>query len=210
MLASDLSNPEFVGARNPDHGLFVEFYWHEPVDAWASKEQSQQQQKKVVVKLAKQIYCRTMVPGDKQTIWEEPCRPHHQQRFPREWMAWQIAEGIIGGEGEIPGWKLSEWPELTEDQVRELMYLRFQTVEQVAGANDKQIQGMGMGGLALREKAKAALKNRMGAETVAALEAKDKEMAELKANMAAMQEQMQALLAAQGGKRETIKLKGEA
>jgi hypothetical protein len=190
MLASDFANPEFSGAKNPDSGLFVEFYWHEPVDAWASREQSQLAQKKVVVKGAKTIYCRIMVPGDKQTIWEEAVREHHKQRFPREWMAWQISEGLIGGDGDIPGWKLSEWPELTEDQVRELLHLRFQTVEQLAGATDRQLQGIGMGGVALKEKARVALRNRMGAETREALEAERAEKEELKARL----EKLEALL----------------
>lgn len=183
MLASDLNNPEFVGARNPDTGLFVEFYWHEPVDAWSSREKSQQEQRNVVVKGAKQPFCRIMVPGVKETIWEEAVAERHKQRFPQQWLAWQIAEGLIGGNEDIPGWKLAEWDELNSDQVRELLYLRFQTVEQLAGANDKQIQGIGMGGLMLREKARVALRNRMGAETKAALDAKDKENEELKARL---------------------------
>jgi hypothetical protein len=187
MLATDLNNPEFVGARNPDHGLFVEFYWHEPVDAWKSREESQRLQKKVVVKGEKTIYCRTMVPGRKDTIWEEVVREHHKQRFPREWLAWQISEGLVGGDGDIPGWKLSEWPELNEDQVRELLYLRFQTVEQLAGATDHQLQGIGMGGLELRQKARVALGNKMGAETKAVLEAKEKETEELKARLAKLE-----------------------
>lgn len=187
MLASDLSNPEFVGAKNPDSGLHVEFYWHEPVDAWASRQQSQEMQKKVVVKGDKAVYCRIMVPGDKQTIWEEAVREHHKQRFPRQWMAWQISEGIIGGDGDIPGWKLSEWDELGEDQLRELTFMRFHTVEQLAGANDKQLQGIGMGGLQLKEKAKVALRNRMGAETREALEAERAEKEELKARLAKLE-----------------------
>lgn len=180
MLASDANNPEFVGAKNPDSGLYVEFFWNEPVDGWASREESQKQQRNVVVKLAKQPFIRIMVPGDKSTIWEEAVADRHKQRFPNQWMAWQISEGIIGGDGDIPGWKLAEWPELGEEQVRELLYLRFQTVEQLAGANDRQVQGLGMGGVMLREKARVALRDRMGAETKAALDAKDKENQELR------------------------------
>lgn len=196
MLASDAGNPDFVGAKNPDSGLHVEFYWHEPVDAWKSREESQAQQKRVVVKGEKTVYCRIMVPGDKQTIWEEAVRDHHKQRFPRQWMAWQISEGIIGGDGEIPGWRLSEWDEINEEQVRELTYLRFQTVEQLAGATDRQLQGIGMGGLQLKEKAKVALRNRMGAETREVLEKERAEKEELKARLAKMEEVMAKLMPA--------------
>lgn len=189
-LASDLDNQEFMGARNPDSGLHVEFYWHEPVDAWSSREKSMEQQRNVVVKLPKQPFCRVMVPGVKETIWEEAVAERHKQRFPRQWLAWQISEGLVGGVEDIPGWKLGEWDELTPDQVRELLYMRFQTVEQVAGANDRQIQGIGMGGILLRDKARVALRNRMGAETKAALEAKDAENVELRARLDRLEKAM--------------------
>lgn len=187
MLASDMNNPEFTGAKNPDDGLYKEFFWHEPVDAWASREESNKLQRRVIVKLPKQPFVRIMVPGDKTSIWEGAVTEAIKQRFPREWMAWQIQEGLIGGEADIPGWKLSEWDELSADQVRELLYMRFQTVEQLAGASDKQVQGIGMGGVSLREKARVALRNRMGAETREALEAERAEKEELKARLAKLE-----------------------
>lgn len=193
-LASDLNNPEFVGAKDPDSGLHVEFYWHEPVDGWASREESNKQQRNVVVKLKKTPFVRIMVPGVKESIWEQEVSEAQKQRFPRQWMAWQIAEGLIGGDGDIPGWKLAEWEELNADTVRELLYLRFQTVEQVAGATDKQIQGIGMGGVELRAKARVALRNKMGAETREALEAERAEKEALKARL----EKLEAALLAMG------------
>lgn len=194
MLASDVNNADFVGAKDPDSGLYVEFFWHEPVDAWASREASIAAQRKVVVKLAKTAFIRIMVPGDKTSEFTAEVSEAHKQRFPRQWLAWQISEGLIGGEGDIPGWKLSEWDEINADQVRELLYMRFQTVEQLAGANDRQIQGIGMGGLALREKARVALRNKMGSETREAMEARDSENAQLKERLARMEEAMAKLL----------------
>lgn len=194
MLASDLNNPEFAGARNPDSGLYVEFFWHEAVDAWASREKSNAEQRNVVVKLPKAPFIRIMVPGDKTSEWTGEVSEALKRRFPQQWMAWQINEGLIDSVGDIPGWKLDEWDELEDDLKRELKHMRFQTVEQLAGASDKQIQGIGMGGLALRERAKVALRNKMGAETRAALEAKDAETKALKEQMAAMQAQMAQLL----------------
>lgn len=201
MLASDVNNPEFVGAKDPDSGLYVEFFWHEPVDGWASREKSIEQQRNVVVKGEKAPHVRIMVPGDKTSEWVQPVSEAHKQRFPRQWLAWQIAEGLVGGQEDIPGWKLSEWEEINPELLRELTYMRFQTVEQLAGASDKQVQGMGLGGLGLREKARVALRNKMGAETRAAIEARDKENAELRAQLAAQQEQINQILAAQADKR---------
>lgn len=196
-LASDLHNPDFVGAKNPDSGLYVEFYWHEAVDGWASREKSNEQQRNVVVKLPKAPFVRIMVPGDKTSEFTTAVTEAHKQRFPREWMAWQIAEGLIGGEGDIPGWKISEWEEVNPDMCRELLYLRFQTVEQLAGASDKQIQGIGIGGLALREKARVALRNKMGAETREAIEAERAEKDELKREVSELRDMMKQFLAAQ-------------
>lgn len=197
MLASDLNNTEFSGARDPDSGLYVEFFWNEPIDGWASREKSNEAQRNVVVKLPKQPFVRIMVPGDKTSEFTCAVAENHKQRFPRQWLAWQIAEGLIGGEEDIPGWKLTEWEELNPEMCRELQYLRFQTVEQLAGASDKQIQGIGIGGLQLREKSRVALRNKMGAETRIAIEARDAENAELKEQMRAMQEQMAAFMEAQ-------------
>jgi hypothetical protein len=201
MLASDLNNPEFTGARNPDDGLYKEFFWHEPVDGWASMEKSKEAQRNIVVKLPKQPFIRIMVPGDKTTEFTAAVTEAHKQRFPRQWLAWQIAEGLVGGEEDIPGWKLSEWNELDQQMCRELLYLRFQTVEQLAGASDKQIQGIGMGGVNLRERARVALRNKMGAETKAALDAKDAETAALKKQLEDLQAQVTAMVNSQPEKR---------
>jgi len=195
MLASDFNNPDFLGAKNPDSGLFVEFFWEEPVDAWASREASIKEQRNVKIKLPKQAFVRIMVPGDKTSEITQAVEEHHKRRFPQQWMAWQISEGLLGNDGDVPGWKLVEWDELSEDQVRELTYMRFSTVEQLAGASDKQIQGIGMGGVNLREKAKIALRNRMGAETKAELERRDAENEALKDRLA----KLEALLLGGGG-----------
>lgn len=208
MLASDLNNPEFSGAKDPDSGLYVEFYWNEPVDSWESRKASNEQQRNVVIKLPKQPFVRIMVPGDKTSEFTSAVTEAHKQRFPRHWLAWQIAEGLIGGEEDIPGWKLSEWDELNADMCHELQYLRFQTVEQLAGASDKQIQGIGIGGLSLREKARIALRNKMGEETRIAIEARDAENAALKEKMQKLEEQMANLLISQPEKQPVKRGRG--
>lgn len=210
MLASDLANKEFTGAvSNPDDLLYVQFYWHEPIDKWESDKIGR------MVKMTKRIpvtddkgittfkdtgevlrvpFVRFMRPGDKETIMEVMVDDTHKRRWPHKWMAWQMQEGLIEGEGTIPGWPIEQWTDLQADQVHELKYLRFSTVEQIAGASDAQVQRMGMGGLSLREKAKVALKNRMGAEVKAELQAKDAQMNEMReqiANLRAMVEASQ-------------------
>ena len=78
MLASDLANPEFVGARNPDDMLYVEFYWHEPVDKNKSEEQGK------TIREDKQPFVRIMRPGDNTSILETPVRDSHKQRWPQK------------------------------------------------------------------------------------------------------------------------------
>lgn len=197
MLASDLNNPEFVGATNPDALLHVEIYWHEPVDKWASEVESEKKGKRVVVKRAREEWIRIMRPGDKDTIMECKLREDHKQRFPDKWLYFQIAEGLIDGGKDIPGWKLEEWPELDDQQdlLRELKFNRFYTVEQVAGAQDAQVQRLGIGGPGLRERARVALRERMRKEFAADLHEKDKLIAEQGEAIAALQKQMEELMA---------------
>ncbi len=187
MLASDIGNPDFVGAQNPDSILYVEFYWHEPVDKWGSEVASQEAGKRVVKKLPKQPFVRIMRPGDKDTIVETAVREDHKQRWPEKWLYWQMAEGIIDGGENVPGWKLEEWAHLDDkpELLRDLKFARFYTVEQIAGSSDAQVQRLGIGGLGLREQARVDLRNKMGREVKEAIDAKDKEISDMKAKQEA-------------------------
>ena len=189
MLASDLNNPEFQGAvPNPDALLYVEFYWHEPVDKWASEVASQEKGKRVTVKLPRQPFVRIMRPGDQTSIIETPVREEHKMRWPDRWLYWQMAEGMIDDQ-KVPGFQLEDWNHLADkpELLRELKFARFQTVDQVAGASDAQVQKLGIGGPGLREQARADLRNRMGSEMREAMAAKDRELAEMKERMARLE-----------------------
>ena len=186
MLASDVNNPEFVGAVNPDSQLYVEFYWHEPVNKWASEEATQKAGKRVVVKGERQPFVRIMRPGDQTTILETAVREDHKQRWPEKWLYWMMAEGLVDEGAGVPGWKIDEWPHLKDqpDLLRELKFLRFHTVDQVAGASDAQVQKLGIGGPGLREQAKVDLRERMGREVKDQMAQKDKEIADMKEQLA--------------------------
>ena len=198
MMASDLNNPEFVGATNPDALLHVEIYWHEPVDKWASEQASAKAGKRVIVKGPKQEFIRIMRPGDKDNIMEVALREDHKARFPNQYLYWQIAEGLSDGGKDVPGWKLEEWPELDDKQelLRELKFNRYWTVEQLAGAQDHQVQKLGIGGLGLRETARTALRERMRKEFGADLAEKDALIARQGSAIEQLQKQMQELMEA--------------
>lgn len=138
-------------------------------------------------------YVRIMAPGDKTNIIDQPVRDDHKERFPRQWLYYQMQQNE-GAASQI-GTPLSEWhksfpEEVNRDQIAELAILKFITVEQLALASDAQLQRVGMGGVGLRERARQYLnrKNRMD---------NNAELEETKKQLAALQAQMAELLGSQ-------------
>lgn len=177
MLASDLNNREFVGARNPDELLQAEFNWREVKTMFGKPVLDKEG------KPTRALFVRIYAPGREENIINTPARDDHKKRFPRQWLEFQMAEGMPLDGSDIPGMSLDQWTELSDDQRRELKYLRFSTVEQIAGASDAQVQRIGMGGMGLREKAKLALRNRMDAGVKEAIDARDKRISELEGKL---------------------------
>ena len=132
-------------------------------------------------------FIRIIVPGDKTNIVEQMVREDHKERFPRQWLYFQMKQNEQ--EGNLPGTPLRAWAEsdpefLNAGRMEELQILKFQTVEQVATASDSQLQRIGMGGSGLREKARLFLTQKNRADGSAELEQTRKELDELKAQMA--------------------------
>lgn len=166
MLDSDIANA--------DAKLHVEFY--------ANKEMGRP-------------FVRIMVPGDTTNIIDQPVRDDHKERFPRQWLHFQMQSE----NGDIPGTKLEEWlatspGDINDGQVAELQILKFRTVEQVATASDAQMMRVGMGGIGLRLKAQAFLRLKHESTSTS-------ELAETKAALAALQAQVQAMMAEGGARR---------
>ena len=185
---SDVGNRQFQGAQNPDSLLHVDIYWEEPVDKNKTEDKMRETGIYRPIREPRQIFIRIMKPGDKNSIIETPLREDHKRRFPDKWQYFQIQEGMVDGGANQPGWKIEDWDEengkaLTEEEVHRLKFLRFYTVEQIAGASDAQVSGIGMGGLGLRKRAQDACKQRYTAEVRKEINAKDKELAEMKARM---------------------------
>ena len=190
MLASDLNNPNFVGPVNPDTMLSVEFYWHEPEDVHKSEAAG------TLIRGPKTPYVRIAAGGDHTSVIESPVLETHKRRWPDKWLYFQIQNNMVEGAAEIPGWKIEEWTHLNPEQVRELKFMRFSVVEQVANASDAQCQKMGMQGMSLREAARLALRQRIGAEVKQEMDRKDAQIASQGEAIAALQKQMQELLEA--------------
>ena len=158
---------------NADEQLQVEFYIAKDVDPkWDGKP-----------------FVRINIPGDKTTIIEQPMTEEHKKRFPRQYLYFQMKQN----EQDAPavGTSLDIWfaegnGDINRGHIEELRILKFQTVEQIASASDAQLQRIGMGGVGLREKAKAFLARRNRSETENQLEVTKKQLAELQAQMAAL------------------------
>lgn len=161
MLDSDVNNA--------DAQLHVEFY---------TKEDGPRKGK---------AYVRIMAPGDKTNIIEQPARDDHKQRFPRQWLYFQMQQNEDAAQ-QI-GTPLSQWhrdypEEINKDQIAELNILKFVTVEQLALASDGQLQRVGMGAVGLREKARQYLNRKNRTESNAELADTKRQLAELQAQLA--------------------------
>ena len=150
-------------------------------------------------------FVRIMIPGDNLTEIDTYAQESHKQRFPRQWAHYQ---NQVANHEDIVGTPLDQWPQITRSQADELRGLKFHTVESIADCSDQQLQRIGMvAGMSphnFRLKAKAFLNLANDSAEVAQREAEmqalraenDKIKQETDAKLAAMQEQMSALLAA--------------
>ena len=161
--------------RNADSQLYVEFYTYQhpstdEIKPWEGKP-----------------FVRIVTPGDKTNIIEQPVRESHKQRFPRQWLHYQMQNN----DANLIGTPLKDWHQARPDefnqmQLEELNILKFQTVEQVATASDMQLQKVGMGAAGLREKARSYLLNKTKSDSQTEIEQTKRELAELKEQLAAL------------------------
>lgn len=189
MLASDDANPAFVGAHNPDAALVVKFHTKPVQQTFRTSQENRPIFEDV-------DFIKIFTPGNQLNIIDTPVRDEHKRRFPVQWAAFQNGKG---GD-QVHGTPVSAWSFLTASQAEEFKAVKFFTVEQVANASDQQLQSLGMiGGTnphVIRDRAKAYLAAAAG---TAIPQAQAHENAELKAQLAAVQAQVAALLAATNG-----------
>lgn len=188
MIASDLNNPEFAGASNPDARLACRFYSRPVKMAFDSQAAGRPIFKDV-------DYVQIFVPGDSTSVLDTPAREDHKKRFPIQWAHYQNKHG---GDAREVGTPLAQWPRITPAQAEELRALKFYTVESIAHASDQNLQhiGMiaGMSPYALRDHAIRFLNVAAGDSVAAAAEAKARELEEknkaLEARLAALEEKL--------------------
>jgi len=135
-----------------DKRLWVKFRW----DAVEDKQKSMELGRRVFKDVP---WVWIAVPGDKDNIYDQPAwvdesdMPHpmaHNARFPLQWARFKAGKT----DEHFSGTMLSDWPGILRSQVEELSYLKVKTVEQLASVSDGNLQKMGPGYLALRQKAR--------------------------------------------------------
>ena len=188
-LGSDINNPNFSGAYNPDSILHVTFYMNSIQNNFESEKHARPIFNEIP-------FVRILTPGNQLSVIDTYVREEHKRRFPIQWAAFQNSHNE---EDQVVGTPLSEWTAIGRNQADELKALKFFTVEQIAGASDLQIQRLGMNGAFLKQKARAfldAAKDSAVEQKLAAdLLRKDQEITELRASqdrILKMMEEMQA------------------
>jgi hypothetical protein len=188
LLASDDQNPEFVNPKNPDDALHVEFFDYAALDDWETQKMGTKIYKKECP------FVRMQIPGNNLNIIERPADGRDVNRFPRQWMYYQMQTGKIADGSSVPGWQIDEWNGIELETKRKLKFLRFATVEQLAGATDSQIQAIGMGADGLRIQARKALRERNRRDVDSAVAERDVKIKEQGEQITAMQAQMAEMM----------------
>lgn len=152
MLASDVNNPQFAGAMDPDAVMVARFY----IRAVKNNFKSKQENRPIY---EDKIYCEYYPAGNTLLKMDVPSTSIHEQRFHKQWAFFKSQQS--GDQREI-GTPLSQWTILSPSDVENLKGLKFTTLDQIAGCSDLQLQslGMGMAGMSphtLRARAQAFL-----------------------------------------------------
>lgn len=134
-----------------------------------------------------------LIPGDRRSSWVGLVKDEHKKRFPREYGAFK--QGLEAPEQGTP---IAQMPGITRAQAEELAYSHVKTVEALANLPDDLLsKAAGMGGYALREKAKRWVEATNGAAPMEKLAAENERqaatIAEMQAQMAEMKKAMDAL-----------------
>ena len=108
-------------------------------------------------------HLRLQAPGNARSVYDQPVRmdshpdrPSDPERFPRQWNEFQR-----GLSGAAIGTPLTQLDTVTPSDARRFELLGITTIEQLATVSDGNLTEIGMGALALREKARGHLKGEL-------------------------------------------------
>ena len=166
-----------------DKRLYVNFYVRAVMNHFKSAEQGRPI-------YDEKEYCRIIIPGDKNSVFDQPATAEHRLRFEPQYARFQK-----GQEQAVSGTPLEVWPQMTVGQVAELKAMHVTTVEQLAEMSDETAQKF-MGNHKLRAKAQAFLAAAAGdsqnTKMALELEKRDSEIAAMKMQMEQLMKAMSA------------------
>jgi hypothetical protein len=101
-------------------------------------------------------HLKLQAPGNTKTVYDQPVRfetlpdrPSDPERFPQAWAAFQAGQ-TMGDSGT----SIYDWQGCTPGDARRFELNGIKTVEQLAHVSDANLSGLGLGALALRERAR--------------------------------------------------------
>lgn len=131
------------GFGNDQHKIVPKFFLHEQQDDLASARQG-----RPIFRSEERV--EIIMPGNPLTRPVQRVTDEHRERWPKEYEAFKKGE-----EMSRDGTAIEFWPVLNRAMIRELKALEIYTVEQIAELSDLAVQRIGMGGLKMRELARA-------------------------------------------------------
>jgi hypothetical protein len=179
-----LDNSQSINLYANDHKLFVSFYTKPVMNPLKSTEAGRQV-------FDEKDYIRIMTPGSQLCVIDEPIKSgNYLSRFGDRYSKWKAGQQEL-----ISGTPLDAFPWLIGKigRLAELKALNIHTVEQLSTLPDSAMHNM-MGGHELRKRAAEWLDQTTGTDAKVAKMSKEND--DLKAQMAAMQDQMKQLMAA--------------
>lgn len=127
-----------------------------------------------------------------------PMRVTQAKRDPMIWATLEPYYEAWKKGQEVPtdGTPLGAWPGVTPEQVERLRQLQVRSVEDVANMTDADMDRYGMGGIAMRQQARAFVEAKKGTSVIQAeLVSRDRTIAEQGRALGEMREQMAAMAA---------------
>lgn len=173
MQTAEFNHNDFSNTAEADKNLLVRFFYKNVQNKLESEAQGRPVFKE-------KTYIEIRVAGQRDVQACRPATHKDKQRFPAHFEAFEKRV-----EPPTEGMPLVEWPQITRTQAEELSFLNVKTVEQLVNMNDSHVSKL-MGGYSLKEAARKWLEKANSAEA-------DAEKEELRAQVAALAEQVQAL-----------------
>jgi hypothetical protein len=144
-----------------------------------------------------------VIPGDGKSSPVHLIRPEDIERFPEAYQRFRNQETQV-----YDGTPVDAWPRLTTVQAMQLKAMNFHTIESIAACSDANLGKLGLGGLTLRDMAKAwieaAASGGNSERLVATVKQLENDKADMARTIADMKEKLEALAVATGTDVTTI------